>query len=80
MPNLKSHLKYISLFRHKTIITSEEDYYCSVAIQAVEFIEKINFSLLKISKEEFACYADEYEKKELLKSPHRSPGKDLIIN
>lgn len=59
-------------------MTSEEDYYCSLAIQAIEFIEKINFSLLKISKEEFTCYADEYEKKELLRSTHiRNQGKSI---
>ncbi len=77
--NLKGHLSYIQILRHKTIISSEEDYYCSIAVQAVEFIEKINFSLLKISKEEFSSCIDEYNKKEILKSPHRSSGIKILV-
>jgi hypothetical protein len=78
VPNLKSHLKFIALFRHKTNFSSEEEYYCSLAIQAVEFIEKMNFNVLKITKEEFSSYLDEYEKKELLRWPHKTPGKNFM--
>jgi hypothetical protein len=75
LPNIKTHFRYVSLFRHKTTISTEDDYYLSLFFHAVEYIERMNFSMLKISKEEFNLYADEFDKKELLKLK----GKIFII-
>lgn len=70
--NLKGNLRFIALFRHKTVINSEEDYFLSILFQAVEFIERLhsNLSHLKINKEEFAQFCDEFDKNELLKNFH----------
>ena len=68
IPNLKGHLKYIVLFRHRTTINSEEDYYLSLMFQALENIEKINYTNLKIKKSEFIENCEEFEKKEILKN------------
>lgn len=74
--NLKINLKFTALFRHKNSITSEEDYFLSIFFQAVEFIEKMNYSHLKIKKNEFMEYCEEFTKKELLKNK----GKFIILN
>jgi hypothetical protein len=65
--NFKAQIHYINLFRHKTLISSEEDYFVSLYFQAFEFIEKMNSSYIKMSKAEFDELCDEFEKKELLK-------------
>jgi hypothetical protein len=66
--NLKAHVKFIGLFRHKTSINSEEDYFLSLVFQSIEFIERMNSSHLKIKKSEFNELCDEFEKKELLRT------------
>lgn len=73
-------MKFISLFRHKTIITNGEDYYTSLLMQAIEFIEKLNPSNLKQVKdinEKFELY----EKKELLENLNvtNTTGGKIII-
>lgn len=65
--SFKENLKFIQLFRHKTIITSEEDYYLSIMNQSVEFIENMNSNLLKINRNEFLEKCEDFEKKEVLK-------------
>ena len=50
LPNLKTQLKFIGIFRHKTIISSDEDYYLSIIFCSIELIEKMNAAHLKISK------------------------------
>lgn len=66
--NLKGNLKFIALLRHRTTITSEEDYYLSLMFQALEYIEKINYTNLKIRKSEFIENCEEFDKKEILKN------------
>jgi hypothetical protein len=77
--NLKSHLRFMAWFRHKTTISSEEDYYLSLIFQAIEFIDKLNYTHLKLSKSEFIEFCDEFDKRELLKSKngvHNGNNKD----
>ena len=76
--NLKNNLRIISLFRHKTTINSEEDYFLLLIFQAIEFIEKMNYTNLKIKKNEYYEYIDEYEKKEMLKNVKE--GKSKLFN
>ncbi len=66
--NLKAHVKFIGLFRHKTCINSEEDYFLSLVFQSIEYIERMNSSHLKIGKNEFNELCDEFEKKELIRN------------
>jgi hypothetical protein len=66
--NLKANVKFIGLFRHKTCINSEEDFFLSLLFQSIEFIERMNSQHLKIKKSEFNDHCDEFEKKELLRT------------
>lgn len=50
---VKTQLLYCVLFRHKTVLTSDEDYYLSVAIQAVDLVSKLNHKNVSMTKEEF---------------------------
>ena len=72
IPNIKENLKFISLFRHKTIISSEEDYFLSIMTQVLEYIEKMSFSTLKINKSEFIEKCEDFEKKEILTNNTKS--------
>lgn len=76
---LKGNLRFIALFRHKTIINSEEDYYLSIFFQAIEFIEKLESSKLKIDKNEFINQLDAFNKKELLNSKSSLEGNIIFM-
>lgn len=67
-PNIYRNIKYTYFLRHKAAMDSDEDYYLSLFYSAFEFLEKLNYKKLSITKNEFQNYIDEYEKKELLKS------------
>lgn len=71
-PLIYKNIKYTYFLRHKAAINSDEDYYLSLFYSAFEFLEKLNYKKLNISKIEFQCSIDEYEKKELIKNgnPH----------
>ncbi len=68
IPSFKENLLFISLFRHKTIITCEEDYFLSIMNQAVLFIENIGPTSLKINTKEFYLKCEDFDKKEILNS------------
>ncbi len=68
LSSFKENLLFISLFRHKTIITCEEDYFLSIMNQAVNFIENLGPNSLKITRNEFYAKCEDYDKKEVLKS------------
>lgn len=70
--NLKAQIRYTSLFRNKSVISSDEDFYLSLFSEAIEFIERITHSQLNISKIDYNSYIDDYEKKELLKNTNKS--------
>jgi len=67
-PNIFRNIKYSFFLRHKCAIDSDEDYYLSLFYSAFDFLEKLNFKKLSISKIEFQNFIDEFEKKELLKT------------
>jgi hypothetical protein len=69
LQNLKQNINFTGLFRHKTVITSDEDYIVTQFQKAIDLIEKLSLNILNITKNEFNAYMDEYEKRELLKSP-----------
>ena len=50
---LKSNLNYIELFRHKTRLESEEEYYVTTLTSVVQFIENINAESLKLDEKSF---------------------------
>jgi len=50
---LKSNLSYIENFRHRTRFESEESYYFTTISSAVQFIEKLSYSDVNMSEEEF---------------------------
>ena len=74
IPNLYKHIKYTYYLRHKNIIDSDEDYYLSLFYSAFDFLEKLNFKKLNITKFEFNLFIDEYEKKEILKNSKKYLG------
>ena len=81
-PNIYKNIKYTYYLRHKAAIESDEDYYLSLFYSAFEFLEKLNYKKLLISKNEFQSFIDEYEKKELLKKGNPNTldkGKIIII-
>lgn len=51
--NIKKQLLYCALFRHKTVLTSDDDFYLSVAIQAVDLVIKLNHKNVSMTKEDF---------------------------
>ena len=53
VPKIKSNIKYIQLYRHKTRLESEEEYYFTTLYSAISFIETISYDKLNLSKEEF---------------------------
>jgi hypothetical protein len=72
-PGIKSIVKFISMFRHKTVATSEESYYVLMFSKAIAYIENIKQEDINISKKDFNFFVDEFEKKELIvknKSKH----------
>lgn len=64
---LKSNLNFIKLYRHKNRLESEEDYYYTTLVSAVEFIENLNHTKLNIEEEEFRRICEENTKKELIR-------------
>jgi hypothetical protein len=65
-PGMKSNIRFISLYRHKSVATSEESYYVLMFNKAIVFIENLKQEDLNISKKEFNFFTDEIEKKEVV--------------
>lgn len=66
--SLKTHIRFVSLFRNKTLFTSEEEYYLYYIYKAIEGIESLNVNMknyVNLSQEKFKELSDNYEKKEL---------------
>lgn len=53
IPDLKKQLIFCCLFRHKTVIESDEDYYLSLSLQAVDYLGRITHKTLKMDVESF---------------------------
>ena len=64
---IKSNLNFIKLFRHKSRLESEEEYYFTTLFSAVDFIESLNHSKLNIEEEEFKKLCEENMKKEMVR-------------
>jgi len=61
VPNLKTNIKYIQNYRHKSLISSEDDYFLCLLEQGVSHIEN-NLSSLKIENDQLSInQADENE-------------------
>lgn len=67
IPGIYRNIIYTYYLRHKGAVDSDEDYYLSLFYSAFDFLEKLNFKKLAITKNEFQSFVDEYEKKELIK-------------
>lgn len=79
-PNIYRNIKYTYFLRHKAAMDSDEDYYLSLFYSAFDFLEKLNYKKLSITKNEFQNYIDEYDKRELLKSGNlKSLDKGIVI-
>ena len=75
--SLKMHIRFVSLFRNKTLFTSEEEYYLYYAFKAIEAIESLNVNMksyVNLSQEKFKELSDNYEKKELFDNLTYSNG------
>lgn len=68
IPNIFRNIKYTYYLRHKSSIDADEDYFLSLFYSAFDFLEKLNFKKLNISKNEYQSFIDEFEKKELIKA------------
>ena len=76
--DLKNQLLFCALFRHKTIINSDEDYYLSLAIQAIDFAMKINHKNVKMTQEEFQQKKSQKWENEILTTFSKSYNLDKI--
>jgi hypothetical protein len=68
IPCLKINLKFISAFRHKTTISTEETYFLLQLNKAVEFIESLQEEenkSLNLNKKDYSILVEESEKREL---------------
>lgn len=75
--SLKTHIRFVSLFRNKTLFTSEEEYYLYYLYKAIETIESLNVNMksyVNLSQEKFKELSDNYEKKELFDNLTYSNG------
>jgi len=63
--NIKSNIKYIKLYRHNTRLESEEDYYFTTLLSAINFIENISYDKLSIPKDEFEYRINEQNKQKM---------------
>lgn len=75
--SLKTHIRFVSLFRNKTLFTSEEEYYLYYLYKAIETIESLNVNMksyVNLSQEKFKELSDNYEKKELFENLTYSNG------
>ena len=70
--SFKTHIRFISLYRHKTVCTSEESYFILTFNKAINFIENLRIEDLNITKKEYNYYTDELEKKDLLSIKNKS--------
>ena len=61
---LKSNLNFIELFRHKTRLESEEEYYFTTISSALEFIENLSHIKLNIAEDVFARLTKESKEKQ----------------
>lgn len=52
VPNLKSNIKYIQTYRHKSLISSEDDYFLSLVDQGIKYIENLNLTTLKLNNDQ----------------------------
>lgn len=72
VPQLKTNLIFVDIFRHKAIISDQEDFFLSVFHQSVDFIEKLGSNrktTLSMLSQECEEYLDEYDKKAVLNRP-----------
>jgi hypothetical protein len=67
VPKIKMNIKFISSFRHKTTVTSEENYYILQFNKAIEFIKNLEDEgnkELNITKKDYIMLVEEGEKKD----------------
>jgi len=64
---LKSNMNFIRNFRHSTRLESEDDYFCTTVSTAIEFIDKLSFQNLNITKEDFNSLFEETQRKEIVR-------------
>ena len=76
--DLKNQLLYCALFRHKTVINSDEDYYLSLALQAIDFAMKLNYKNVKMTQEEFSNKKKQKWDNELLSNYNKTNHLDKI--
>ena len=70
--SLKTHIRFISLYRNKTVSTSEESYFILMFSKAINFIENLRVEDLNITKKEYNYYSDEIDKKDILNIKNKS--------
>ena len=69
--NIKTHLRYISLFRSKSLITNEEEFYLFNMFKAFEAVENLSVNMkayINMSQEKFKELCDNYDKKDIFES------------
>ena len=64
--NIKNQLIFCSLFRHKTVFDSEEDYYLCLALHAVDYCLKLNYKNVGMTKDEFYNKCNQHYNNDLL--------------
>jgi len=60
-------MNFVRNYRHSTRLESEDDYFCTTVSTAIEFIDKLNYTNLNISNEEFTNLYEETQRKEILR-------------
>lgn len=66
--SIKTHLRYISLFRTKSLITNEEEFYLYNMFKAFEAVENLSVNMkayINMSQEKFKELCDNYDKKDI---------------
>ncbi len=52
IPNLKTNIKYIHTYRHKSLMSSEDDFFLTLLEKAITFVEGINLSSIKLDDQQ----------------------------
>ena len=60
-------MNFIRNFRHSTRLESEDDYFCTTVMTAIEFIDKLTYSNLNIKSDEFDKLYEETQRKEIVR-------------
>lgn len=60
---IKSNIQFLQLFRHRTRLESEEEYYINAVMVAIDYIENLTYKKLNIDKSEFLKKCEESENK-----------------